>query len=98
MSATGLAGSIGSVSVDSVAADGARLPGLLVHVEDDRVQLRAVLGSLHAHRQAGEETLQNGVRIDADHRAVGPGHAAIGLVGRAAGQDTGIGATAYQTD
>ena len=67
------------------------LPGGFVHVHDHRVQLGALPRRLHAHRQAGEEALQDDVRLDADHRIVGPGHAAIGLVGRAARQDARVG-------
>ena len=52
---------------------------------------RPVLGRLHAHRQPGEEALQNRLRLHADHRPVGAGHAAIRLVGGAPGQDARVG-------
>ena len=58
ISATGLEGSIGSVSVDGVAPHGARLAGGLVHVDDHRVQLRPVPAASMRTGRPVEKALQ----------------------------------------
>src|SRR6266404_581166 len=73
------------------AFDAGGAAGALVAVNPDAAEARVALCRFPAHGHAGEEALQHQILFDADHAVVGAGHANVGDVGRAFGQNALVG-------
>ena len=65
--------------------------GEFIHSHDHRVQLSAMPRRFHPHRHLRQKLLDDDVFVDADDAIVRTRHAAIRLIGGAAGQDARIG-------
>ena len=68
-----------------------RFPGLVVGFDDDRVQPRIAGGGFESRRHRVQKTADRGVDFDADDRVVRSGHADVGQIGGALGQDPLVG-------
>ncbi len=73
-----------------MAADVKRLPGVVVHFHNHRVQFHAPLGRFHLDWHRRQKLLHNRIFFHPDDGIIGPRHPAIRLVGSAAGKNARI--------
>ena len=73
-------------ALDAVGAAGGSVAG-----DEGGAHLWIALGGLELAGHSGEEAVEDELGFDADHGVVGAGHAYVGLVGGAAGEDALVG-------
>src|SRR5690349_23620421 len=69
----------------------ARLPALVIHVDDHALEGDVLFGDFELARQLAQETLNNVFPLHTDHRIQWPAHAEIGNIRRAAGKNPIVG-------